>query len=97
MTRTTLLKRLKERSRNETVYNNTLNDGIQFFRKLHDLGVQGYLPTCTNDMFLVSLINEKVKQCRRIQREQPDRYKESQQVQKELLAIKKSITGWGRV
>ncbi len=99
MTRTALLKELKDRCKSDTEYNNILNYGLEFFKRLEEKGIRRAMPDCRTENFLVSLINEKVKELRRIKKSESDkdRRKEIMEIQKELILLKERLTGWGRV
>ncbi len=99
MTRTTLLKRLDEACPNKIEYGNIVSDGLSFFEKLYEKNIDIKMPDCSTSMFLVSLINEKVKRLRTSKklRAEPERRREIQVRIKELLALKGKITGWSRV
>ncbi len=99
MTRTTLLKKLDERCPNKIEYGNIVTEGIIFFKKLYAKNIDIKMPDCSTSMFLVSLINEKVKRLRNFKKYSPDteRKREAAKAINELLDLKHKITGWRRV
>lgn len=97
MAKTMLLKMLKHICKTETEYNNIISNGLLFFEKIHDHNIETMMPACTVKSFFVELINEKVKQVRRIKREQPERAKECSNYERDLINTKYRITGNARV
>ncbi len=99
MTRTTLLKKLNERCPNKIEYGNIVSTGLTFFKKLYEKNIDIKMPDCSTNMFLVSLINEKVKRLSNFKKYSPDteRKREAAKAINELLDLKHKITGWRRV
>lgn len=69
MTRLKFLKELKKKCVNETQYNNRITELIAPIRKLHDIGIVEIAPNVKVSSLLIALIDEKVRQLRRIRYE----------------------------
>lgn len=99
MTRLKFLKELKKKCVNETHYNNRITELLIPIKKLHELGITEISSSLRVDSILLALIDEKVRQLRRIRYATSDSRakQECLKLTKELMTLKRQLGGGKQV
>lgn len=99
MTRLKFLKELKKKCINETQYNNRVTELLIPIKKLYELGITEISSSLRVDSLLLALVEEKVRQLRRIRYESSESSikQECLKLTKEMLALKQKLGGGKQV